>query len=266
MDDDDYAQPWPPPPPPPDPAYDDPAIGGRITAFVLMYGDYPEMHRACLDSLILTTTRDRLEVRVVSNQLGDRSRRYVEELRAGGAIAHHLANPGNPGKYPAMRAAFRDDGRPIATDYLLWLDDDTICDGDPHWLRRLVDLIAREHPRGARMFGPPFSIGLQPGQRDWIRAGSWYRGRPLRDRHGRETPTGDRVHFVVGSFWALHVPTMLECDIPDPRIVHNGGDVMIGEQLHQMGHRFAAFASSKSVVRRSAYPRRGRSEKHAGAR
>jgi hypothetical protein len=255
-----------PPPPLPDPAYDDPAIGGRLTAFVLLYGDYPEMHRRCLDALVATTPRDRLEIRVISNQLCAATGRHVAALVAAGAVAHHRANPGNPGKYPAMRAAFRDAALPIATDYLLWLDDDTICDRDPHWLRRLVALIARDHPGGARMFGPAAHIGLVPGQADWIKAAPWYRGRPFRDKHGRETPLGNRVHFVTGSFWALHVPTMRECDIPDPRLQHNGGDVIIGEQLHQMGHRFAAFSNGKDLVNWSGTPRRGRSEKPAGAR
>jgi hypothetical protein len=254
------------PPPPPDPAFDDPTIGGRLTAFVLLYGDYPEMHRHCLDALVLTTPRDRVEIRVLSNQLCAATARYVATLTASGVLACHYANPGNPGKYPAMRAAFRDPARPILTPYLLWFDDDTICDRDPHWLRRLVDLIVREHPGGARMFGPTGVATLKPGQADWIKSAPWYRGRPFRDKHGRDVPLGNHIHLVTGSFWALHVPTMHECDIPDPRIAHNGGDVMIGEQIHQLGHSFRAFSNGKSLVRWSASPRRGRSEPPAGTR
>jgi hypothetical protein len=236
-----------------------------MTAFVLMYGDYPAIHRECLDALIATTPADAVELRVLSNRLCDASRRHVDGLVAAGVVRLHAADDDNPGKYPAMRAAFRDPAAPIETDYLLWLDDDTICDRDPGWFRALVALVAREHPKGARMFGPVAHIGLRPGQAEWIRSAPWYSGRPFRDRRGRETPAGDRVHFCTGSFWALHVPTMRECDIPDPRVVHNGGDVMIGEQLHQAGHRIAAFSNNRSAVRWSAYPRRGRDEEPAGA-
>jgi hypothetical protein len=251
--------------PPTDPSFDDPIIGGGLTAFVLLYGDFPIMHRRCLDALIATVPRGQVELRVISNRLCAESALYVQRLIDQGLVSSHRSHAENVGKYPAMRAAFHDEADPITTNYLLWLDDDTICDRDPAWLARLLDTIVREHPAGARMFGPPYRIALRPGQAEWIRTAPWYRGRPFRDRRGHESATGDRVHFPTGSFWALHVPTMRELDIPDARLVHNGGDVMIGEQLHQAGVRWAPFASGKDVVNWSSAPRRGRDEAPAGA-
>lgn len=257
-------------PPPPAPAvrdeelFDHPAVGGKFTVFWLGYGDYFDLHRRGLDALLRTLPEGRAEVRLGSNALGDRSQELVRGLLKEGRVAAHYEHRANDKKYPVMREMFHDAGRPVATPWLLWLDDDTLVDRNPRWLALLAESIIAHAPKGCAAFGPRRYYSLKAGQRDWIKRASWYRGRPFQDARGREAPNGSCVHFTSGSFWALSVEAMKKCDIPDVRLAHNGGDVIQGEQLHQHGYLIKDFSGRKEIVHWSSVPRRGLSEKHPG--
>ncbi len=244
--------------------FDDNTIGGKFTIFTLLYGDYFTMHEQHLLGLVSTIPQGRAEIRVGSNQLGNKSARLVEQLERDGTIAHHNASPDNRFKYPVMRAMFRDPERPIVTPYLIWLDDDTMFDRNPNWLELLAQAIIAGHRTGARLFGPHYHWTLKPGQREWIKAASWYRGKPFQDMAGKPAPNGRFIHFASGSFWALETALMRAQDIPDVRIGHNGGDVQIGCQSYQGGGRLQAFSNKKEIVNWSAFKRRGVTQPHPG--
>ena len=164
-----------------------------------------------------------------------------------------------------MREMFYDRENPITTPYLLWFDDDTICNQDPKWAYKLAQTITDFHQDNYRMYGPIYMWKLNHSQREWIKEGDWYSGRMFRDTHGREAEDGKTIHFVTGSFWALETAAMRTCNIPDHRIGHNGGDYMIGEQLYQQGFKIRKFDDKrKQLVNWSGYPRRGLQETHAG--
>jgi hypothetical protein len=55
---------------------------------------------------------------------------------------------------------------------------------------------------------------------------------------------------------------MRACDWPDPRIKHNGGDVMLGEALRQMGYVIQQVKIDGVAI--SDHKRRGYSEIHPG--
>jgi hypothetical protein len=55
-----------------------------------------------------------------------------------------------------------------------------------------------------------------------------------------------------------------ECDIPDIRLSHNGGDVCIGEQMWQNNWNLKSWNADKRVILWSSVPRRGHSEKIFG--
>lgn len=242
---------------------DHPNIGGRLTLFVLLYGDYYDMHRKCLKSILETTTRDRVELRVGSNQLGEASLRMVNELVESRDIRLHYRHEGNDKKYPVMREMFWDPSNPIETKWLIWFDDDTMCNKNPAWLDSLATLLARFGAEYA-MFGPQYHYSLAKSQMDKIKASSWYRNRPFRNKHGRACPNGNKAHFCSGSLWCLRTDAMQKCNIPDPDLGHNGGDVWIGEQLYQGGFLMKDWSSGKSVVEWSSVKRRGLSERHIG--
>jgi hypothetical protein len=243
---------------------DDTIIGGKITLFVLLYGDFTKMHLECLTAIKQTVPKERLDLRIGSNELCAASVKFVQQMETDGWVTHHYRNLDNRKKYPVMRDMFHDPDFPITTKWLLWFDDDTLCNRDPNWLplmcRRLVDT----WKDGVRMAGPKRFFSLSPSQVNWVKEASWYKGRDFIAAGGRPAPNGRKVVFASGSLWALHVDTMRECDIPDARIGHNGGDYMIGAQLLQGGHGFTGFSSHKQHVNWSAYARRGLDEAHAG--
>lgn len=255
------------PPVRPSRTLDHPRVGGRVTAFVLCYGDYPDMHRRCVDAVLATTPRERLGLRVIGNELCAETRDYLARLAAAGAVeAVYDHSPANRKKYPAMREAFRDPARPVDTKWLLWLDDDTMCDRDPAWLEKLAAVVADSPDPALGMVGPKMVYTATAAQLEWVRAGPWYRGRPPRDARGSPAPNGNKVHFAVGAFWLMKTECVRTCDVPDARLGHNGGDWAVGEQLYQNGYVVADFSPkpAKAVVLWSSVKRRGLSERHPG--
>lgn len=244
---------------------DHPVVGGKVTIFVLMYGDYHDLHRRCLDSICNTTPAEKVEIRVATNAVCTATLDYLQTMQNLGRVRLHYYHKENAKKYPVMREMFWDEKNPIETKWLIWFDDDTICDRNPNWLELLCEQIATYYPQGYHMFGAHFFYTLTDNQPQWLKEGTWYRGLPFRDKSGKPDPVnGNRVHFCTGSFWALWREAIYICDIPDRRLGHNGGDWVIGEQLYQNGLRIKNWNASKSIVNWSSVPRRGLSEKHPG--
>jgi len=246
--------------------FDHEAIGGKFTAFVLLYGPnaYHSMHRRCVDSLITSVPPDRLDLRIGSNALCKESVEYVEQLRAAGIVSKHYRHPGNDKKYPVMREMFYDPTHPITTKWLLWFDDDSIADRNRNWLTLLSQQIVTGVEANCQMYGAKFIWTLQNGQAAWIKTRPWYRGRPFRTANGRPAPNGDKILFAAGGFWALSTEAMRACDIPDVELQHNGGDYTCGEQLYQGGYELKAWNGQKQFIHTSSVPRRGLSETHIG--
>ena len=246
--------------------YDHPTIGGKYTAFVLLYGPakFAQMHRRCLDSLISTVPPERLDLRVGSNELCEESVRYVEGLVDKGVVTKHYRHRSNDKKYPVMREMFWDDSCPITTKWLLWFDDDSIADRDRMWLHKLTQVIIEGYGAGKHLYGDHRIWQLKPGQASFYRERPWFRNRPFRDAKGNASPNGNKVHFVAGGFWAMSVEAMRTCDVPDLRLNHNGGDYTIGEQLWQNGFGLRKWNSNKQFIHTSSVARRGYSEAHVG--
>jgi len=246
--------------------FNHPTIGGKFTICLLMYGDYSDMHKICLDTLMQTVPAHLVDLRIGSNDLCDKTLEYLDDIERSGRTFIHYRNQDNKRKYPVMRDMFYDESNPITTNYTIWFDDDTVCNRDAHWLGKLAETIIDNHDDGYRMYGPIYTWNIRNSQMDWIKESKWYSGRPFRDRRGRPALGANKIYFATGSFWALETEAMHKCDIPDRRIGHNGGDYMIGEQLYQGGYKLKAFSSSKQVVNWSAFPRRGLDEKHTGCK
>lgn len=244
--------------------YDHERIGGRFTIFSLLYGDYFDMHKRHLDAILKTCPPERVELRLGSNQLGMRSADYVRGLEREGRVRLHYAHTTNERKYPVMRKMFHDPEHPIDTKWLVWFDDDSMCDKNQDWLALLAQQIVN-YP-DMDMFGPVRFYRLSELQPQWVREAPWFKGRPFRDKSGKPQPNGDKTHFVVGAFWALRTEAMRKADIPCRRLGHNGGDWTIGEQLYQAGFKQKNWTGSKEIVEWSAVPRRGLSESHPGKR
>lgn len=221
-----------------------------ITICTLFYGDYPDLARRCLGSILATTPQNAYQLRVGLNAVKPRSRSVIDKLVVSAPDVRVYEREVEPFKYPMMRRMFREPE--IATDWIVWFDDDSYVERG--WYQALVRAIKADP--AAAMFGKPYYYRLAPGQVPWIRAASWYRGRPLLTRK-----TSPISRFHTGGWWALRTSTMLELDWPDPRLSHNGGDVMLGVALHQADARLSTFYTGVNISRS---PRRGASQVHPG--
>lgn len=241
-------------------------IGGKVTICVLCYGPHTDLARKCLSSIMATVPAERMDLRVATNEAAPTTIDYLKTL----PISKLYINSTNRHKYPVMREMFWDTLRPIETNYVIWFDDDTWA-VQPNWLSDLAQSIIDGQPYGYRLYGTLLSHDLamyaKNGGRpaDWFRAAGWYRGKQFRARGGaHETPNGSAIDFAVGWCWALATETMRQADIPDVRLGHNGGDITIGEQVHQTGFLIKQWNKGKKLIAcpsREQGGRRGYSEK-----
>lgn len=231
----------------------------RMTCCVLLHGGSPaefDMHQRCIDSIVGSTPTGALDFRIACNQIGEATRAYLQEKLP---QAVRYEDYGTRRKYPAMREMFHDRLHPITTDWTLWFDDDTWV-VDPLWYQKLSE--AQETAADdVGCFGTPLFSRLQPHQLTWFRQASWFNGRQFRTAQGRDAPNGTCIHFPVGWFWCVRTSAIAACDIPCKRLNHNGGDVTIGEQLHQHGFRTVSFNNNKSQIYTPPKSRRNYSER-----
>ena len=237
-------------------------IGGKLTAFILFYGgdEYHDLHRKCLTSFLSTTPAERIDLRVGSNALCDRSVRMIEEQVEKGRISKHYRHRGNDYKYPVMREMFFDPTHPITTKWVLWFDDDSICDVEPSWLNILGHhIVQHHHGKEAHMIGAKYVWRTGRKTRRILESRPWYKGRPWRQRNGKPSPNGEYIIFATGGFWAITHELIVAADIPDlgTGLTHTGGDWQIGEQIYQAGYSLKQFNGQKQFVRTSSVPRRG---------
>ena len=244
--------------------FDTPAVGGKMTAFILFYGgeEYFDLHQRCLESFLSTTPRGRIDLRVGSNQLNSKSVAMIEDYVRQGVITKHYRHTDNAYKYPVMREMFFDPSLPIKTKWVLWFDDDSICDADTNWFQLLAMHIQRHHradSKEAHMVGAIYNYHLNDTHKKIFQSRPWYSGKPWRNARNMPVPNGSKACFVVGGFWAATHELIVAADIPDlgTGLTHNGGDWQIGEQVYQAGYGMCQFNGKKQFVRTSSVPRRG---------
>lgn len=247
-----------------DAVFDHAAVGGKFTVCVLLYGDYYDMHRQCLQAILRTIPEERLDLRLGSNALGAKSLELVQQITDMGHIAKHYRHDDNRKKYPVMRELFHDPECPITTKWVLWFDDDSLCDINSQWLTVLAKAMIDE-PRAA-LFGKRLYWAFKPEQLELVCSRPWYKKRQWLQQNGQPAARATGVLFASGGFWALRADALRVCDIPDPLLEHNGGDYIIGAQLWQGGFGMQNWNDKKQFVRFSAFPRRGLSEPHFGMR
>jgi hypothetical protein len=241
-------------------------IGGRLTICVLCYGNYPELAKKCLTSILNTVPPERIDLRIGTNEIGPDTLSYLKTLPA----TKLYVNSTNRYKYPIMREMLWDKNTPINTNYVVWFDDDTWV-VKPDWVSDLCQTIIDNHHYNYRMFGSmmyhDLSIYSKGGARPdlWFRTADWFRGRNFRVRGGQqEAVNGSVIDFAVGWCWAMATDAIRMANIPDVRLKHNGGDITIGEQMHQAGFGIKQWNKGKSLIAcptREQGGRRGYSEK-----
>jgi len=229
---------------------DNSIIGGKYTVCVLCYGPHTDLAKRCLTTLMESIPIERLDLRVATNQVAQKT---IEFLR-GLPLTKLYINEQNRKKYPVMREMFWDPRHPIRTNYLCWFDDDAYV-VDPQWWKRLAEAIIANHKHGVRLYGARMFHDLQMYQKAghdptrWFRTGAWNRGVNFRVRNQEKyAPNGSVIDFCAGWFWCMGTDAIKAADIPDARLNHNGGDVTIGEQIHQAGYKMKMFNKGKVFI------------------
>lgn len=221
-------------------------MGEQITVCVCLHGDNTMQHMRCLQSIINTVPAQRLDLRVGLNAVSDATRKALETASITKVYDHRE----NIYKYPMMRQMFYDESQPITTDYVAWFDGDVYV-RHKNW----VNLLAMEIVRQTEFVGA-YGIAMMhlvqdvPRLREWLKARPWYRGQNLRTRRGTAAPNGDTIHLLSGWFWVASMAAIRAADIPDTGLLQRGGDIVIGEQLHQAGIYTKTFNSSQELVYR----------------
>lgn len=239
---------------------DSPEIGGKVTIFVLFYGDFHVLHKKCLSGILTTVPRARLDLRVGTNQVCNDTLDMINTYVSQGVITKHYYHADNAYKYPVMREMFHDPEHPITTKWVLWFDDDSLCDVEPAWFNIICSHInAEAKKRNAHMVGAGMRWSTNDVQRRILSSRPWYKNKPWRSITGAPAPNGTCIIFVHGGFWAITAEAIKKADIPDlgTGLTHNGGDWQIGEQLYQAGLGILPFNNNKQFVRTSSEARRG---------
>lgn len=226
---------------------DDPRIGGKVTIFALLYGDDVNLHRRCLASICETVPPHRMDLRVVTNQVGTETLNLIHTF----PVTHLNADTKGRRKCEAMREVFQDATQPITTKWLIWFDDVAFV-RHGKWLHTLAKTILAQPAEervailGRKLRHTLAAVGKDP--RRWFTNASWWQGRPFRNKLGADATNGDQIHFVSSNFFALRTDTIVSCGIPDSRLRQSGSGIAIGEQLHQAGFKAKAFSDDGFFV------------------
>lgn len=220
-------------------------LGGKVTICVLCYGDYFELHQRCIDSILRTVPEERMDLRIAANCVGQASLNYLKTIPANKLYVFEE----NEFKYPIMRRMFYDPTAPIETEYTIWFDDNAYVQYN-NWLNMLAMDIIKQEPSVA-MYGLKLSYSLDSAPGNiwyWLRERPWFQGRHLRSKSGIDSATGNYVHFCADWFFAIRTSAIYGAGIPDEALLQKGGDVVIGEQLHQHGYKLKTFNLGKAYV------------------
>lgn len=231
-----------------------------VTIYALLYGDYFKLHKRLLESLIKHAPRDKAKVVIWCNTVCGKTGEFIaKQLPSEWSC---VFSKKNVPKYEVMRKLFHGEFAP-STEWVAWFDDDShITQSD--WWTKTIRFIEDNKGKGICYFGQPWYVHHLPGQAAFIRDAAWYAGVPFQ-QHATRSPTVKKpgIEFAQGSYWWLRTDVMKKLDWPDRRLVHNGGDTLLGEAIHQQLLPFHKFHHG---VKLNDAKRRGRSDRPAGAK
>jgi hypothetical protein len=234
-----------------------------VTIYILCYGDYLDLHRRLFESLKKYLPKGVARVVVWGNQLSDASQKYVESAVTAFDDRWVNLQPENVPKYTLMRELWHENEETIPrTPWTLWLDDDTHITSSDWWDKTMKYIKDHEH-ENICYFGHIWFVHHLPGQWEFIEQSEWYRGVPTEMMPTRtKNVKKPGVAFANGGYVWLRSDVLRQINWPDKRLVHNGGDSLLGEAVRQQG--FPRFDYHHGVKGNDAR-RRGRSDKPAGS-
>jgi hypothetical protein len=187
----------------------------RFTVCALLYGDYPNLAKRCLDPLLHLASIGDVELRVGMNEVSKVTSDFVR---------YNLWQPkifeASPQifKYPMMRKMFHDE--PVVTDYIMWFDDDSYIKVKDcaSWLEAVTTEMS-----DCDMLGSVYTILYGTDQKEWCKTQPWYKGKPI----------SDKPRFATGGWWCIKTEVVNRLNWPITQLKHCGGDVALGVALNQ---------------------------------
>ncbi|MBI5278979.1 MAG: hypothetical protein HY854_21270 [Burkholderiales bacterium] len=222
----------------------------KFLVCALFYGDYPQLAQRCAATLRALWLTGQVDVRIGLNEVSPAARAAIDAALPAG-IARIEANP-QIYKFPMMRRLVHEYSGDAT--HLMWFDDDTCLMPGTHAGRWLAQVAARV-AQTAGSLGSVYAQRLTPQQKEWIRLQPWYTGRDI----------PDDVLFNTGGWVVAPLALLRQWDWPGPELQHNGGDMVLGELLHQQGlpveqFRVGLAINADADLRESAAKRRGYTE------
>lgn len=228
------------------------------TIYGLLYGNYHALHQRLVDSLIKHTPAAEAEIVLWCNTVCEATK---EMLRKHAARVHYFFSDENVPKYEVMRKLFRKDHPPTAP-WIVWFDDDSYIE-KPDWWKKTRQFIEQRASENICYVGQRWYVHYLPGQEEFIKESKWYRGVPFGMHPTRRrgvTKVG--ILFATGGYVWLRTDVMEQLCWPDDRLVHNGGDTLLGEAIRQQGLALHNYSYGVAVNKAK---RRGRSDRPAGS-
>jgi hypothetical protein len=245
------------------------------TVLVLLYGNFHELHRRCLESIVATIPPT-VQLRVGLNEVCDETLEWLERghldpqmlvpgtLQAGNIMRGieqsrtllYSSRNQNLKKYPMMRRMLWEDK--LTTPWVVWFDDDSYVAKDSPWWSELEKMVADSK---VMYLGQPWWVHYLEGQWDYIRSRPWFRGMPPQ-LHDEKPGVG----FHTGGFVAIRTTVLKKLKWPDKTLVHNGGDTLLSEAIRQQGWHINRFPTKEMGVHVNASARRGYNERPAGSK
>jgi len=219
----------------------------KVTICVLLYGDYEDLARRCIDSIIENCDRDMYELRVGCNACGVNTLAYVVGLASKELIDAVYISSDNINKSPMMRRMYKD----INTEWIWWFDDDSFIDKPDafdHWLNEIDRHSTEAKP--PVLYGKVFFFG-QHSDFDyglnivnWIKKQRWFRDKPVPcGGHGYEKDfnidgNDTRFFFVTGGVHMVRTDFINMINWPTSTLIKRNDDVILCCAVRQNEHSF----------------------------
>lgn len=222
-------------------------IEKKFTVCVLLYGDFLNLARRCLDPVFKLYESGLVDLRIGFNEVAQSTLDYVSSKTP--KVEHSwTANP-QIYKYPMMRQMFHSEK--LKTPYVMWFDDDSYIKDEPvEWIKKVESEMA-----DCDMLGSVYTIPYGNDQKEWCKTQPWYTGKPL----------SDKPRFATGGWWCVRTDVLTKFDWPLQQLKHCGGDVALGVLLNQNGLKLKHFNKGVAINanaqgKESAAERRGASK------
>lgn len=226
----------------------------KTTVCALLYGDFQHLTTRCLGSIKPLYDKGLVELRIGLNEVCKFTADYVADNFPSAFVLS--ANP-QIYKYPMMHKLFND--KPLVTQNVMWFDDDSYVKAYDKiaWLEQVETTMSGD----VDMLGAVYKIRYTDNQKSWCKAQPWYKGKPI----------SSTAVFATGGWWCLKTEVTKKFDWPASDLKHCGGDVALGQLVHQNGLKLKNFNTGVAINadihgHESKAPRRGasRTEKPIG--